>query len=188
MPGSAEALVNSCGKIKHLLIVYFLNNISAKGRLVNSASFSAVTLFIGRQDADTVICLGRGANDLHMAQQMPLPLTVSCFSKIQIGSVPSHPGNPRQSPEGHKIDVCVCMRACVHACHLVNCFETQCSFRRTQDTHCCSAVLNATLLLSHHNGRNFSSQNCYCYYAVSFSFSLVFHKLLHKLGQTLRGN
>ena len=31
-----------------------------------------------------VICLERGA-DLHTAQLMPLPLTVSCFSKIQIG-------------------------------------------------------------------------------------------------------
>ena len=31
-----------------------------------------------------VICLERGA-DLHMAQLMPLPLTVSCFSEIQIG-------------------------------------------------------------------------------------------------------
>ena len=31
-----------------------------------------------------VICLERGV-DLHMAQLMPLPLTVSCFSKIQIG-------------------------------------------------------------------------------------------------------
>ena len=31
-----------------------------------------------------VICLERGA-DLRMAQLMPLPLTVSCFSKIQIG-------------------------------------------------------------------------------------------------------
>jgi len=31
-----------------------------------------------------VICLERG-EDLHMAQLMPLPLTVSCFSKIQIG-------------------------------------------------------------------------------------------------------
>jgi len=30
-----------------------------------------------------VICLERGA-DLHMAQQMPLPLNVSCFSKIHI--------------------------------------------------------------------------------------------------------
>jgi len=31
-----------------------------------------------------VICLEQGA-DLHMAQLMPLPVTVSCFSKIQIG-------------------------------------------------------------------------------------------------------
>jgi len=31
-----------------------------------------------------VICLERDA-DLHMAQLMPMPLTVSCFSKIQIG-------------------------------------------------------------------------------------------------------
>ena len=34
--------------------------------------------------AGVVICLERGA-DLHMPQLMPLPLTVSCFSKIQIG-------------------------------------------------------------------------------------------------------
>ena len=43
-----------------------------------------------------VICLERGA-DLHMAQLMPLPLTGSCFSKIQIGFtflVPAHPGSP----------------------------------------------------------------------------------------------
>jgi len=31
-----------------------------------------------------VVCLERGA-DLRMAQLMPLPLTVFCFSKIQIG-------------------------------------------------------------------------------------------------------
>ena len=43
-----------------------------------------------------VICLERGA-DLHTAQLMPLPLTVSCFSKIQIGFtflVPAHLGGP----------------------------------------------------------------------------------------------
>ena len=42
-----------------------------------------------------VICLERGA-DLHTAQLMPLPLTVSCFSKIQIGFtflVLAHPGS-----------------------------------------------------------------------------------------------
>jgi len=40
-----------------------------------------------------IICLERGA-DLHMAQLMPLLLTVSCFSKIQIGFtflLPAHP-------------------------------------------------------------------------------------------------
>jgi len=37
--------------------------------------------------------------DLHMAQLMPLPLTVSCFSKVQIGFaflVPAHPVSPGQ--------------------------------------------------------------------------------------------
>jgi len=45
-----------------------------------------------------VICLERGA-DLHIAQLMPLPLTVSCFSKIQVGFtflVQAHFGNPRK--------------------------------------------------------------------------------------------
>jgi len=45
-----------------------------------------------------VICLERGA-DLQMVQLMPLPLTVSCFSKIQTGFtflVPAHPGSPRK--------------------------------------------------------------------------------------------
>jgi len=54
--------------------------------------------------AGMVICLGQNA-DLHMAQMMPLPLTVSFFSKIQIGftflvgftfPVPAYPGSPRQ--------------------------------------------------------------------------------------------
>ena len=37
--------------------------------------------------------------DLHMAQLMQLPLTVSCFSKMQIGFtflVPAHLGSPRK--------------------------------------------------------------------------------------------
>jgi len=45
-----------------------------------------------------VICLERDA-DLHMAQLMPLPLTISCFSKIQIVFtflVPAHRGSPGQ--------------------------------------------------------------------------------------------
>ena len=71
-------------------------------------SFSALTLLVGRQEGHTackktewcgvgvVICLEQGA-DLHMAQLMPLPLTVSCFSKIQIGFtflITAHLGSP----------------------------------------------------------------------------------------------
>ena len=81
-------------------------------RWFKCASFSALTLLVGRQEghsackklercgAGVVICLERGA-DLHMAQLMPLPLTVSCFSKIQIGFtflVPAHPGSPGKGP------------------------------------------------------------------------------------------
>ena len=61
-----------------------------------------------------VICLERGA-DLHMAQLTPLPLAVSCFSKIQIGFtflVPVHLGSPGKGP----LNECVCVRACVRAC------------------------------------------------------------------------
>ena len=57
-----------------------------------------------------VICLELGA-DLHMAQLMPLPLTVSCFSKIQIGFtflVPAHPGSPGQRAV-KRVCVCVCV-------------------------------------------------------------------------------
>jgi len=59
-----------------------------------------------------VICLERGA-DLHTAQLMPLPLTVCCFSKIQIGFtflVPPQLGSPGKGP----LNV-PCVRACVRA-------------------------------------------------------------------------
>ena len=55
-----------------------------------------------------VICLERDA-DLHMAQLMLLPLTVSCFIKIQVGLaflVPAHPGGPGKRAVKW---VCVCM-------------------------------------------------------------------------------
>ena len=50
---------------------------------------------------------------LHMAQLMPLPLIVSCFSKIQIDFtclVPAHPGSPGQRAVKR---VCVCVCVCV---------------------------------------------------------------------------
>jgi len=54
-----------------------------------------------------VICLQRGA-DLHMVQLMPLPLTVSCFSRIQTGFtflVPVYLGCPGKRAVKR---VCVC--------------------------------------------------------------------------------
>ena len=46
-----------------------------------------------------VICLQPRGADLHIAQLMPLPFTLSCFSNIQTGFtflVPAQPGSPRQ--------------------------------------------------------------------------------------------
>ena len=83
-------------------------------------AFSALTLLVGRQEghpackklewwgAGVVICLEQGA-DLNMAQLMPLPLTVSCFSKIHIGStflVLAHSGSPGKRAVKR---VCVCV-------------------------------------------------------------------------------
>ena len=76
------------------------------------SAFSALTLLVGWQEGypackklewrgtGMVICLERDA-DVHVVQLMPLPLTVSCFSKIQIGFtflVPAHPGSPGKGP------------------------------------------------------------------------------------------
>jgi len=65
-----------------------------------------------------VISLERDA-DLYMAQQlMPLPLSVSCFSKIQIGFtflVLAHLGSPEKRAV-KRVCVCVCLSACVYVC------------------------------------------------------------------------
>ena len=58
-----------------------------------------------------VICLERGA-DLHMAQLIPLPLTVSCSSKIYIGFtflVPAHLVVLDKGPLNGCVFVCVCV-------------------------------------------------------------------------------
>ena len=62
--------------------------------------------------AGVVICLEWGA-DLHMFQLMSLPLTVSCFSKIQIGFaflVPAHLGSPGKRAVKPVWCVCVSMQ------------------------------------------------------------------------------
>ena len=89
-------------------------------------AFSALTLLVGRQEghlackkterwgASMVICVERDAG-LHMSLLMPLPLTVSCFSKIHIGFtflVPAYPGSPGQRAV-KRVYVCVCVCVCV---------------------------------------------------------------------------
>jgi len=80
-------------------------------------SFSALTLLVGRQEghpackkteqwgAGVVVCLERGA-DLHMAQLIPLPLTVSCFSKIRL-VLPSWYQLTRVVPDKVPLNGCV---------------------------------------------------------------------------------
>jgi len=99
--------MNFCGRIYFTLVYVCLN------------PFSALTLLVGRQEGHPackktewwgtgmVICLEQDA-DLHMAQLMPLPLTVSCFSKIRIGFTflaLAHPGSPGKRAVKR---VCVC--------------------------------------------------------------------------------
>jgi len=90
-------------------------------KLTEAFAFSTLTTLVGQQEghpacknewwgAGVVICLERGA-DLHAAQLIPLPLTVSCFSKIQIGFtflVLAYPGSPGQRAV-KRVCVCVCV-------------------------------------------------------------------------------
>jgi len=81
-------------------------------------AFSALTVLVGLQEGHPA-CKKLSCGVLawlsvwsevqtHMAQLMPLPLTVSCFSKVQIGFtflVLAHPGSPGKGP----INGCVCV-------------------------------------------------------------------------------
>ena len=82
---------------------------------MNPVALSALMLLVGRHlacknerwGAGMVICLQQDAN-LHMAQLMPLPLTVSCFSKIQM-VLPFWYWPTRVVPEKGPLNGCVCV-------------------------------------------------------------------------------
>jgi len=92
-------------------------------------SFSALTLLVGRHTSHirpiktSVVgywhdYLSRARCRLHMAQLMPLTLTVSCFSKIQIGFtfvVPAHPHSPGKRAL-KRVCVCLCHIHTSHSC------------------------------------------------------------------------
>jgi len=68
------------------------------------------------------LCLGQGA-DLHMTQLMLLPLAISCSSKSRLVlrswfylSVAGPPGLSWTNSKMAVKRLCVCVRACVHAC------------------------------------------------------------------------
>ena len=89
--------------------------------MINIA-FSALTLLVGRQEGHpackklsggVLAWLSLEGADLHTAQLMPLPFTVSCFSKIQTGFtylIPAHPGSTGQRAVKRE---CVCVCVCV---------------------------------------------------------------------------
>ena len=76
--------------------VFLIDLFNSTGTSFSATSFSALTLLVGWQEG-------------HMAQLMPLPIAVSCFSKIQIGFtflVLAYPGSPGQRAVKR---VCVCV-------------------------------------------------------------------------------
>jgi len=86
-------------------------------------AFSALTLLVGWQErhsackktewwgAGMVICLERGA-DLHMAQMMPLPLTVPCFSICRL-ALPFWYRLTWVVSDKRLLSVCVCVCVCL---------------------------------------------------------------------------
>jgi len=88
---------------------YAVHSTHLRFKLLQNA-FSALTLLVGRQEGHPAckklsgdvlawlsVCSEVQTCICHLL--MPLPLTVSCFSKIQIGFtflVPAHPGSPRK--------------------------------------------------------------------------------------------
>jgi len=91
--------------------------------------------------AGVVVCLEQGA-DLHMAQLMSWPLTVSCFIKIQTGftfPVPTYPGSCRKRAV-KRVCVCVCVTVCFHPNFLL-----QSGTLITKSCHLPSACLQLTV-------------------------------------------
>jgi len=103
-----------------MLVCY--NGLCWSASAYDICAFSALTLLVGRLEGHPAckklsggvlawLSVWSEMQTLHMAQLMPLPLTVSCSSKIQIGFtflVPAHLGSPRQRAV-KRVRVCVCI-------------------------------------------------------------------------------
>ena len=128
-----------------------------------------------------VICLQRGA-DLHTAQLIPLPLSVSCFSKIQIGFtflLLAYLGSPGKGP----LNVGVCVRVCV-CVWLLGCGVCELTDGQggcTEPSHswpaCCQVLLLLLAFLRSHRPARQSSQvmaiGCFLVFCIPDLNSLV---------------
>ena len=133
-------------------------------------------LLVGRQEghpackkqSGVVVCLKRGA-DLHMAQMMPLPLTVSCFSKIQIGFtflVLAHLGSPGKIAVKCVCDcVCVCVCDCVTVC-VCDCLKCKQSKHNTTDLILCPFCGSTDVV------KGFSNFTARCYSSAVLAMGL----------------
>ena len=127
-----------------------------------------------------VSCLERGA-ELHMAQLIPLPLTVSCFSEIQIGFTWYR--LTRVVPEKGPLNgcVCVCEITHVHCCCVfqtngINGLHTVLSRTRTMNMRPLHEIFTI-LGLANNN-------NLCCYYTTSL---INFFNFLQYITCTLHG-
>jgi len=94
-------------------------------------AFSALTLLVGRQEGHLAckklsggvlakLSVWGEVQTLHIAQLMPLALTVSCFSKIQIGFTFWYRPTwvvPDKGPLNGCVSVCVCVCFVMRALH-----------------------------------------------------------------------
>ena len=141
----------------HLKIIWVVQYVCMVMLCYGYCAFSALTLLVGWQEghpackklewwgAGMVICLEWDA-DLHMAQLMPLPLTFSCFSKIQIGStflVLAHLGSPGKRAVKWMC-VCVCTVAIISQ-PLVFMLVTVTMYCNDNFHHCCVRRLGFNL-------------------------------------------
>ena len=130
-------------------------------------AFSA-NLLVGRQEghlackktewwgAGVVISLERRAH-LHMVQLMPLPLTISCSSKVQIGFIPFWYRLTRvvlgKEPLNGCVCVCVCARVCLNAfLRCVFVYDTHPVFSAVSHAACCCHMAGDAMaaMPSHH--------------------------------------
>ena len=114
-----EMLINRLLPVMIVLLTKRSSSSRSKSRVYSAGPYASLHLAPGASTPPLIFlqagcpsCLERDA-DLHTAQLMPLPLTVSCFKKIQIGFtflVPAHLGSPGERAVKR---VCVCVCVCV---------------------------------------------------------------------------